>query len=304
MIPKIDYEKYEKLVTVAGVNFRGVWGDKAANLERIKNQVQEAARLGINIIAFPELALSRYECGEEVHKHRKSCSMHTEVAETIPGPATEEIARLTKELGIYVIFGMPEKDAKDSDRLYISAAVIGPEGLIGKYRKLHLAGPPRFTESICFKPGSDLPTFETKYGPIGVLICYDFWVVPELSRLLFLKGARIIFNTSGSPVGPGKTQYMTQQVGCRASESFIYTVGCNHVGKDRTISYYGYSTIAGPVFPRMNMILAQGGEDEEIVHATINFETLRRWREVFVNLKSDVNWQLIVDEYQKVVRGS
>jgi len=205
---------------------------------------------GANIIAFPELALSGYECGEEARSDKKPCAMHTEAAETIPGPSTEEIAKLAKELAVYVILGTPEKDDKDTNIRYVSAAIIGPEGVIGRYRKVSLAPLPIWTEPICFTPGSELPVFETKYGPIGIQLCMDFWKVPEYSRILYLKGARVIFNLSGSSSGPGKNEFMTEVKGCRGSESLVYTVSCNHVGKERTLSYYGHGTIAGPLYPR------------------------------------------------------
>jgi len=76
---------------------------------------------------FPELALSGYECSEEAHKEHKPCSMHTETAETIPGPSTLEVDRVAKDLGVYVLFGMPERDKNDPKLHYNSVAVIGPE---------------------------------------------------------------------------------------------------------------------------------------------------------------------------------
>ncbi len=298
MIPK-EYEKYEKTVTIACVNWSGVWGNKAANLEKMKGRVVEASKTGANIIAFPELALSGYECHEEARRDQKPCSMHQQAAETIPGPSTEEIAKLAKELGVYVIFGMPERDSKDPGVRYISAAVVGPEGILGSYRKINLGPPPKFTELICFRPGSELPVFETTYGPIGIQICKDFWIVPECSRILFLKGARIIFNLAGSPTGPGRDKFITQQTGCRSAESHIFTASVNHVGKERTLSYYGHSTIAGPSFPVQTRIFAQGGYAEEIVSATLSFESLHYSQSVS-DVKNEVDWKLIANEYKQI----
>lgn len=295
--------EYEKSVMVAAVNFLGVWGNKADNLEKMKVQIRQAAQIGAKIIAFPELALSGYECGEEARAENRPCSMHAKTAETIPGPATEEIAKLTKELEVYVIFGMSEKDAKDPNIRYISAPVIGPEGLMGTYRKLHLAPLPIFTEPLCFKPGPpELPVFETRYGLIGVQICYDFWLVPELTRLLYLKGARIVFNLAGSAAGPGKAQFIVQQTGCRATESLIYAVSCNHVGKERTLSYYGHSTIAGPLFPRMSKIFAEGEEAEEIVCASLDLGALELFQS-HLKIKKIGIWKFIAAEYEKIAKG-
>lgn len=298
MIPE-KYRNYEKTVAVACINWHGTWGDKIANLGKIMAKIREATKLGANIITFPELTLSGYECGEEARRDEKPCSMHMEAAETIPGPATEEIAKLTRELGVYAIFGMPEKDSKDPNIRYISAPVVGPGGLIGKYRKVHLAPTPLFTETICFKPGDELPVFETRYGPIGVQICADFWNMPELSRILYLKGARVILNLAGSAAGPGKSEFITHLTAGRAIDSFVYTASCNHVGKERTLSYYGHSTIAGPAFPRLSKIFAQGGEGEEIVMATLNFEQLH-YMQSMIDVKKIGNWGLIVKEYKRL----
>lgn len=295
MIPK----EYERTVTLAAVNWKGEWGNKAANLEKMQAKIREAAQQGVNMVCFPELALTGYECGEEARQMQKPCAMHTEAAETIPGPATEEVAKLAKELDIYVIFGMPEKDAKDPKVQYVSAAVIGPEGILGSYRKLHLATPPVWTEYYCFKPGNELPMFETKYGPIGVQICADFWMYPELTRILALRGARIIFHPTGSAVGPGKIDMMENVTTDRGRSTQAYVVSCNHVGKERTVSYYGHSTIAGPGSPKFFKPLAQSKDIEEIVWATVSFETLAHAQKIF-RVKDAGNWELIAKEYQRI----
>ncbi|MBI4318788.1 MAG: carbon-nitrogen hydrolase family protein [Chloroflexi bacterium] len=286
-------------VTVGAVNWKGTWGDKAANLAKMKSKVREAAQLGINIVCFPELALSGYECGEEARGDQCPCAMHAELAETIPGPSTEEIAALTSDLGMYVIFGMPERDAQDTNVRYISAAIVGPEGILGSYRKLQLATPPIWSEFYCFRPGSELPLFETRYGPIGIQICADFWVYPELTRLLALRGARIVFVPVGSGAAPGKVEMMTCGAAAAGFRNFAYIVTANHVGTERTMSYYGHSTIAGPHPPRFCTVFSQGGDAEEIVYATLNFEPLALARKNS-RVKEAGNWKLISRGYQEL----
>jgi len=292
-------KEYEKTVTLAGVNWKGEWGNKKANLEKMKTTVKQASQIGINIIAFPELALTGYECGPEARSEQKPCEMHSKGAETIPGPSTEEMAGLAKELNMYIIFGMPERDSNDPNVKYITTAIVGPEGVLGGYRKMHLATPPVWTEYFCFKRGNDLPIFETRYGPVGIQICADFWMYPELSRLLFFRGARIIFNTSGSAVAPGKIDLITYETTARAQSNQCYIVSCNHVGTERTISYYGHSTIAGPGFPKFQKMLVTSESIEEIVWATVSFETLAHSRKIFRVLEAG-NWELIAREYRKV----
>ncbi|MDP2663533.1 MAG: carbon-nitrogen hydrolase family protein [Dehalococcoidia bacterium] len=288
------------LVTVGAVNWKGEWGNKAANLEKMKTKIREAARLGIDILCFPELALTGYECSEEDASRQGPCALHAEGAETIPGPSTEEIAGLARELDVYVIMGMPERDASDTQALYISAAVVGPEGMLGSYRKLHLATPPTWTEYYCFKPGNELPVFNTRFGPIGVQICADFWKYPEATRILTLKGAGIVFVPVGSASSPGKIDMMTHATAASGFQYVTYVVTANHVGRERALSYYGHSTIAGPRQPRLCAIYAQGGDDEEIVWATLSMKNLALSRKSSQVIERG-NWRLFASEYQKLV---
>ncbi len=192
---------YQETVSVACINFHTAWGDKAANLVKMKSFATDAAKQGNNIIVFPELALSGYECSEDIGAQKKSCRMHRESAEVIPGPSTEEMAQLAKTLNVYIISGMPEQDKTNPARRYISSVIIAPERILGAYRKIHLPPWPRFTESLCFSPGDEVPVWETRYGKIGVLICYDFYFFPELARIMALKEATLLINTTASAAG-------------------------------------------------------------------------------------------------------
>lgn len=298
MIPK-EYKKYEKNITLSCVNFNSVWGNKTATLGKMKTKIEEAASFGSNMIAFPELALSGYECSEDCRRDLKPCSMHRDAAETIPGPSTEEIVKLAKKLNVYVVFGMPERDKRNRKIQYISTVVIGAEGIVGTYRKLHLGGPPRMTENICFTPGNELPVFETRYGPIGIQICYDFWIFPEMSRILTFKGARLIINTTASSAGPGKIEFLERVTVVRAIENRVYTASADMVGKEMTASYSGHSTIAGPSPPRQGHIYVEAGDGEEIITATLNFETLHQWQQG-LSWKQDHQSQLISQEFAKI----
>lgn len=287
--------KDEKTVSVACVNFTTVWGNKAANLKKITNFIEEAADKGNDIILFPELALSGYECGEDITEG--GCSMHRELAETIPGPSTEEIARLAQKRGVYVVVGMPEKEVDHPKVRYIAAAVIGPEGILGAYRKIHLMCPP-FTESTCFSPGDSLPVFATKFGLIGVQICYDFWTFPMLSRILMLKGARIILNATASPSGAGKENFMVQQTCARGVENMVYTASANLTGKDRAKSFYGHSTIAGRGW-KITQVYAEGGPEEGIVSATLNLKLLEKIR-AGANLEEVDRIDIVIRELEQL----
>ena len=300
MIPE-EYEKYERTVKVSAVNFSSVWGNKAATLGKIKEIINSAASSGSNIIAFPELALSGYECSEEARHDQVPCAMHEAAAETIPGPSTQEIAELTRRLGVYVLLGMPERDRQDPKIKYISVAVIGPEGVIGSYRKIHLGSPPAFTETVCFKTGNEVPAFETRYGPIGVQICADFWHYPELSRLLWFKGARLVFNCTANTSKPGNLLHIVHTTITRAHESHIYVVSANMCGRERDLTYAGHSCIAGPFPLETGKPMAEGGEHEEIVSAILDFDKLHEQSDP-VKLRRKVALQLIAEEYSKLAK--
>ena len=176
---------------------------------------------------------------------------------------------------------------------------------------------------MTFTPGASLPVFETRFGPVGVQICYDFWFNPELTRLLALKGARVILNCCGTFAGPGKRDYMIQTTATRAQENLCYVASSNHVGGEdagsssyaagavdggRAADMLGHSTIAGPAFPRFSQILAEaGGDGEEMVSATVSFEKLHRWEPIFpwrdwrATHQQGIS-QLIADEFTKLAQ--
>ena len=193
------------LITVGCVNFASVERDKAATLDRILGIVSDAARQGCDLVVFPELALNTWGSCPDCAAAHSPCGWHIEQAELIPGPSTEAVAALAADLGIHVVFGMEESDPAAAGVIYNAAAVVTPDGVLGSYRKIHLGIP---LETNRFTPGDALPVFETRLGPIGISICYDFYNNPELSRILALKGARILVNPTGSRNLPGKAAMM------------------------------------------------------------------------------------------------
>lgn len=287
----------QDLVTVASVNFSPVFGDAKATLEKMTSNVIEAAAQGADLVVFPELAL--LGCGGclECAALEAACEKHQHLAETVPGPSSLALAELAREHDLYIVFGLHEQDAQDPTRLYNAAAVVGPEGVMGSYRKVHLGEPPWVTEGLTFSPGTSLPLFQTRFGPIGVQICYDFWFNPELTRILALKGARMIVCPVGSFAGPGRDESMRATALSRAQENLVHVVVSNSVGGPGTREagysgaalteglrpdhYVGHSMIAGPAFPRFGRLVAEAGALEEIVVATVNLQQQDRFQKVF-----------------------
>jgi predicted amidohydrolase len=247
--------------------------------------IREAATQGIELLLFPEKVLDYGPADQD----------WSALAETVPGPSTERIARLAKELDIHIVFGLGERDQHDPDVLYNSAAYVTPDGVQGAYRKLFLGQPPWVSESRTYSPGNSVPVWDSPWGPIGILICFDFWLHPELSRIMALKGARLILNATASFAGPEKREFFVGTTVVRGIENVCYTASANLVGgpgrRDsygatdldgpRELVFGGNSTIAGPAFPRFNSTYATAGETEELISATLSMKKLERWNDVY-----------------------
>lgn len=309
---------WQDLVTIASVNFSPVFNDAKATLDKMTSNVVEAAAQGADLVVFPELALLGAGSCDECAALEAACERHQELAETVPGPSSKALAELARELDLYIVYGLHEQDAADPTRLYNAAAVVGPEGVMGTYRKVHLGEPPWVTEGLTFKPGTSLPIFPTRFGPMGVQICYDVWFNPELTRLLALKGARLIACPVGSFAAPGRDESMRASALSRAQENLVHVVISNSAGGPgkrevgysgtalteglRPDHYVGHSMITGPAFPRFGRLIAEAGALEEIVVATVNLRQqdrfqkvfdYRRWRQGRLSSAS----RLIADEY-------
>jgi predicted amidohydrolase len=164
---------------------------------------------------------------------------------------------------MHVVCGLLERDG---DTLHNAAVTVGPEGLIGTYRKTHLPflGVDRFVV-----PGDELPVYETPLGRIGVEICYDLRF-PEVTRTLALKGADIVAHPTNFPVAARiQTELITV---ARAAENRVYLLTANRVGKERRGEFCGWSQIVDPYGKR----LAEAGETEEaLLVADVDIEKAR-----------------------------
>src|SRR3954469_478874 len=274
----VEDPAYPTVVTIGVVNFASVLRDKDATLAKMQAITRDAARQGCDLVVFPELALNSWDHCAECRAAGTSCEWHLGQAEVVPGPSTDAMAALARELGVYVIFGLEERDPEEPARIYNASAIVGPEGVLGTYRKVHLGIP---LETFRFSPGDDLPVWQTKLGPIGLLICYDFWSNPELARILALKGARLLINTTGCKGAPGKRDYIVNTTVVRAQENLVYAATANRVDCHDKEPYIGHSVIAGPAFPGFNKVYAEAGDGEGLVVATLNFHQLARWYDVF-----------------------
>src|SRR5436309_11172439 len=158
--------------------------DADANLEKAVAGIRQAARAGAHLVCLQELFRSPYFC------QRQDPSLF-DLAEPIPGPSTERLARVAKETGTVVVASLFER--RTAGVYHNTAAVLDADGsLRGIYRKMHIPDDPLYYEKYYFTPGDlGFRAFDTKWGRIGVLVCWDQWY-PEAARLTALQGASVL----------------------------------------------------------------------------------------------------------------
>lgn len=302
----IDHPSLPSRIVVGAVNFESVPRDKAATLEKVLQRIREAARQGCDLVVFPETALGTWETCEDCAREQRPCAWHLEQAETADGPASETVAALCRDLGIHVIYGFEERDADRSGILYNACNLVGPDGLVGTYRKIHLGIP---LETNRFTPGDALPVFDTPLGKIGIQICYDFYNNPELSRILAFKGARLLVNPTGRSGLPRGGENLRHATLVRAQENLVYAMSANRVGPHGDSKWAGHSVIGGPAFPGFGTVLAEAGETEELIVGTLNFTQLAAWydwlpwREWRLGPQSPVT-RLVAEEFARIAEDA
>jgi predicted amidohydrolase len=228
------------------------------NLASMLTAAKEAAGNNANLVVFPECSLTGYAFSSRQEA--------LPFAETIPGPSTEKLGSLCKELKAHVIFGLLEKE---DDKLFNAAAFVGHQGLIGKYRKNHLPflGVDRFID----RGDKPFQVYQTPIGNIGIYICYDI-IFPESSRVLTLLGADILAFPTNFPRGRGE-KYLTHVVSARAIENRVHMVAANRVGTERGHSFAGLSKI---VNASGDILSLAGSEKEEVIYGEVSLESARQ----------------------------
>jgi len=251
-------------------------GDKKRNIEAMKRRIAQAKKIKANLIAFPELSLTGYVVRDRAY----------ELAEPIPnGPSVQEIEKIAKNEGIHIIFGMIEGNPKAGAILHNTAVLIGPRGYIGKYRKMHLPTHSVFEEKRYFRPGYQTPVFETDVGTIGIMICYDVYF-PEITRLLSLRGAKLIVCISASPsVRRGFFETLTA---ARAIENTVFLAFVNLAGIQDGLQFWGGSRILAP----SGTPVSRAKYDvDDFISATINYFDINRvqaWVPILRDLRPEI----------------
>ena len=258
---------------------RSADADLQANLEGTIGDLTAAAEQGGQILCTQELFRSQYFCQSEDHTR-------FEFAEPIPGPTTEALSNLARRLGVVIIGSLFERRA--AGLFHNTAVVIDADGeLLGRYRKMHIPDDPLYYEKFYFTPGDlGFRTFDTKFGRIGVLICWDQWY-PEAARLTALQGAQILFYPTAIGWHPAeKEEYGAAQHSAwetiqrsHAIANGVFVAAPNRVGHegeaDAGIEFWGQSFVCDPA----GTILARASETQaEILLADCDLSTINEHR--------------------------
>ena len=249
-------------VKIAAVQMKPRIKHNRENLDNILMKTKIAACGGADLIVFPECALTGY-----VFSSRKEAIPYME---TVPGLSTDELASYCRNLSVHVVVGLIEVDL---DSCFNTAVLIGPKGLVGKYRKNHLPflGIDRFLDS-----GNELfKVHKTPIGNIGLHICYDC-NFPESARVMALMGADILALPTNWPEGRGKVAKYV--VITRAFENKVHIVAADRVGIERGIKFIGQSKIInawGDTLAEASM------NDEQIIYGEVSLAESREKRIVF-----------------------
>ncbi|MGE3537664.1 MAG: carbon-nitrogen hydrolase [Candidatus Tectimicrobiota bacterium] len=235
--------------------------DPQVNLAHTLTQIRAAAAQGAQIVCLQELFRSRYFCQTEDINHFS-------LAEPIPSQTTETLGQLARDLQIVLIAPLFEQRAPG---LYHNSAVVfdADGSMLGTYRKMHIPDDPAYYEKFYFTPGDlGFRSYRTRYGRIGVLICWDQWF-PEAARLTALTGADIVFY----PTAIGWHQHERQEVTRAQYEAWevvqrshavtngVYVAAVNRVGREGDVLFWGASFVAQPD----GQVLARAPHDAEAV---------------------------------------
>jgi N-carbamoylputrescine amidase len=256
--------------------------DTAENLDRASVKIREAAARGAQIVCLQELFRSQYFCRvEDAHLF--------DLAESIPGPSTDVLGPLAKELGVVIVASLFERRA--AGLYHNTAAVIDASGeLMGIYRKMHIPDDPLFYEKYYFTPGDlGFRMFDTRFGRIAVLVCWDQWY-PEAARIAALGGASILFYPTAIGWHPsekaefGEAQYDAWRTIQRshAIANGIYVAAVNRVGYEGSpesgLEFWGGSFVADP-FGRVLSVASHDKEEILVVECDPRKmdDTRRNW---------------------------
>ena len=264
--------------------------DASKNLEKAVDSIRAAAKQGAQIICLPELFLTQYFCQTEDPDNFS-------LAEPLLGPTSTTLSNLAKELQVVLIVPLFEK--RTQGIYHNTAIVIDADGSIaGTYRKMHIPDDPCFFEKFYFTPGdTGFKSFSTRYGKVGVLICWDQWF-PEAARLTVLSGAQFLFYPTAIGYQDEDAKVSQQQISAwetiqksHAISNGVFLASVNRVGRENALTFWGRSFICNP----FGTVIGQAENDPQIVIAQCSLPEIESTRQ---------NWPFLrdrrVDAYQDI----
>jgi len=216
---------------VALVSMRPKIADKKGNLQTMEKHILKTKA---DFYVFGELSLIGYGCKDEIR----------DLAEPINGPSIKYLKTVAKKNNCYIVFGMPLKDETVEGLIHNASILIHPNGTVNNYKKWFLPTFGPFEEKIFFEEGNELNVFKTKYGKIGLFICYDLFF-PEIAKALSLQGADILICISATP--SQNRVYFETLMPARAVENTTFLIYVNLVGTQEDLVFWGGSQIYDPL---------------------------------------------------------
>ena len=243
--------------------------ERAENLDRAEEMLREAAGNGAKVACLQE-------CFATWFFPQRIDPKAQELAEPIDGPSVTRMRTLAKSIGMVLV--VPFYERVMAGELYNAAAIVDADGeVMGIYRKHHLPMSSHFNEKYYFRPGnSGFPVFDTPHGRIGVMICYDRHF-PESARMLGLNGAQVVFVPTATTTRGYSRSVWEVELRAHAIANGFFLGGVNRVGTEFESSYYGASLFIDPI----GEIIAQAGDDEEVLTADLDLTRIEAVRKVW-----------------------
>jgi predicted amidohydrolase len=257
---------------VALISMRPKIGETKKNLESIKKWIEKEKA---DMYVFGEMTLTGYPLKDEYREH----------AETINGPSINFLKKIAKEKNCYIVFGMPLLNKEVKGIIYNSAVFIHPNGKVDSYNKWFLVNFGPFEEKIFFDEGEDLPLIQTKFGKIGIIICYDIFF-PELCKAYSQMGADIIICISASPSVTRK--FFETLMPARAIENTVFFIYSNIVGTQEDLVFWGGSQAYDPL---SKQLIKAPYFKESLVTVDLDLEKIkyaRAHRPVIRNIRPEI----------------
>ncbi|MBL7778414.1 MAG: carbon-nitrogen hydrolase [Chitinophagales bacterium] len=268
------------------------------NLDKAIAGIRDAAAKGAQIVCLQELFTSLYFCDVEDYENFK-------LAEQIPGPSTDALSKVAKELGVVIIASLFEK--RTEGLYHNTTAVLDADGsYLGKYRKMHIPDDPAYYEKFYFTPGDlGYKVFKTKFATIGVLICWDQWY-PEAARITSLMGAEILFYptaigwATAQDEATNQEQYNAWQTMQRAHavSNGVHVVSVNRVGLEQkgAMKFWGGSFVSNP-FGKLEYLASHDDEENAVVEIDLKKTDFYRTHWPFLRDRRIDSYQPITKRY-------